>query len=196
MSRRRSLSEEERALWTGFARTITPLNPSRQGAEVSEPAHSAKLAAKSPAKAENKAGKSTPVRSRTAPTHETQPEKKAPALAPLGRRFKQRVARGREPIDARLDLHGLTQMQAHAALLRFLRRAQADGARIALIVTGKGASKSGEALERGILKRQVPLWLSLPEFRSLVVGFEDAHTGHGGAGALYVRLRRAQRSSD
>jgi DNA-nicking Smr family endonuclease len=200
MSRRRSLSDDERALWTGFARTITPLHPSRQRAEVSEPAHSAKLPAKSPAKspakAENKAGKSTPVRSRAASPQETEPEKKAPALAALGRRFKQRVARGREPIDARLDLHGFTQMQAHAALLRFLRRAQADGVRLALVVTGKGASKAGEAHERGILKRQVPLWLSLPEFRSLVVGFEDAHVGHGGGGALYVRLRRAQRSGD
>jgi DNA-nicking Smr family endonuclease len=45
-----------------------------------------------------------------------------------------------------------------------------------------------------VLKRQVPLWLALPEFRSLVVGFEDAHIGHGGQGALYVRLRRAQRT--
>ena len=72
------------------------------------------------------------------------PEKKTPALAPLGRRLKQRVARGREPIDARLDLHGLTQTQAHAALLRFLRRAQADGVRMVLVVTGKGTSKGGE----------------------------------------------------
>ena len=191
MSRRRSLSDEERALWTGFARTITPLHPSRQRAEVSEPTHSAKLSAKSHGKAE----KSTPVRSRTAAA-QTQPEKKAPPLAPLGRRFKQRVARGHEPINARLDLHGFTQMQAHAALLRFLRRAQSDGVRMVLVVTGKGTSKGGEAHEHGVLKRQVPLWLALPEFRSLVIGFEDAHIGHGGAGALYVRLRRAQRSGD
>ena len=191
MSRRRSLSDEERALWTGFARTITPLHPSRQRAEVSDPTHSAKLRAKSHGKAE----KSTPVRSRAAAA-QTQPEKKAPSLAPLGRRFKQRVARGHEPINARLDLHGFTQMQAHAALLRFLRRAQSDGVRMVLVVTGKGTSKGGEAHERGVLKRQVPLWLALPEFRALVIGFEDAHIGHGGAGALYVRLRRAQRSGD
>ncbi|MGB7100013.1 MAG: Smr/MutS family protein, partial [Xanthobacteraceae bacterium] len=81
-------------------------------------------------------------------------------------------------------------------LLRFLRRAQADGVKIALVVTGKGTGKGADrpdgALERGILKRQVPVWLSLPEFRPLVVGFEDAHLGHGGQGALYVRLRRAR----
>jgi DNA-nicking Smr family endonuclease len=196
MSRRRSLSDEERALWSGFVRTITPLDPSRQRSEVSQPHPSTKLAAKSSAKSPVKAEKSAPVRSPAATPHGTEPKKKAPSLAPLGRRLKQRVARGRESIDARLDLHGFTQTQAHAALLRFLRRAQADGARMVLVVTGKGAGKGGEAHERGILKRQVPLWLSLPEFRSLVVGFEDAHIGHGGAGALYVRLRRAPRSGD
>jgi DNA-nicking Smr family endonuclease len=196
MSRRRSLSDEERALWTGVARSITPLRPSHRAAEVSEPTQLAKVPAKSPTKTET----STPTRPRAAAPREARPEKvpekKTPALAPLGRKFKHRVARGREPIDARLDLHGFTQTQAHAALLRFLRRAQAEGLRMVLVVTGKGTSKGGEAHERGVLKRQVPLWLSLPEFRSLVVGFEDAHVGHGGAGALYVRLRRAQRSGD
>jgi DNA-nicking Smr family endonuclease len=193
MSRRRSLSDEERALWTGVARSIKPLRPSHRAAEVSEPTQSAKVPIKVPAKSLAKAETSVPPREARP---ENVPEKKTPALAPLGRRLKQRVARGREPIDARLDLHGFTQTQAHAALLRFLRRAQADGVRMVLVVTGKGTSKGGETHERGVLKRQVPLWLSLPEFRSLVVGFEDAHIGHGGAGALYVRLRRAQRSGD
>jgi DNA-nicking Smr family endonuclease len=193
MSRRRSLSDEERALWTGVARSIKPLRPSHRAAEVSEPTQSAKVPIKVPAKSLAKTETSAPPREARP---ENVPEKKTPALAPLGRRLKQRVARGREPIDARLDLHGFTQTQAHAALLRFLRRAQADGVRMVLVVTGKGTSKGGETHERGVLKRQVPLWLSLPEFRSLVVGFEDAHIGHGGAGALYVRLRRAQRSGD
>ena len=91
---------------------------------------------------------------------------------------------------------GMTQQQAHAALLRFLHRAQADGVKTALVVTGKGLRKSSGSAERdadykpGVLKRQVPMWLALPEFRLLVVGFDDAHVGHGGAGALYVRLRR------
>jgi DNA-nicking Smr family endonuclease len=178
MRRRRRLSEEERALWTGFARSITPLDRAREPAETSEPS----------------AGDDQPASAPLPPAarREQPPEKTAPPLAPLGRRLKQRVARGRERIEARLDLHGYTQRQAHAALLRFLHRAQADGVRIALVVTGKGTGKAGSAHQRGILKRQVPLWLALPEFRSLVVGFEDAHTGHGGEGALYVRLRRAR----
>ena len=103
--------------------------------------------------------------------------------------MRQRVARGKEAIDARLDLHGLTQSEAHAALLHFLRKASAREARLVLVITGKGARGEG-AGERGVLKRQVPHWLALPEFRSLVIGFEDAGVKHGGAGALYVRLRR------
>jgi DNA-nicking Smr family endonuclease len=92
----------------------------------------------------------------------------------------------------------MTQQEAHAALLRFLHRAQANGAKTALVVTGKGLRKSSSGAERdadhkpGVLKRQVPLWLALPEFRPLIVGFDDAHVGHGGEGALYVRLRRGK----
>ncbi len=106
----------------------------------------------------------------------------------------QRVARGRDAIDARIDLHGMTQREAHGELLSFLRHAQADGARVVLIVTGKGArpDTGGGSSERGVLRRQVPMWLALPEFRLLVVAFEEAHAGHGGQGALYVRLRRAR----
>jgi DNA-nicking Smr family endonuclease len=182
MTRRRRLSDEERALWTGFVRSITPL---REAADTSEPA------------AQN-GGPVAPLVPQTA-SNLAPPalEKKSPPLAPLGRRLRQRVGRGREPIDARFDLHGMTQTEAHAALWRFLHRAQTDGARTVLVVTGKGTGRSLDdargneaAGERGVLKRQVPLWLALPEFRTLVIGFEDAHASHGGKGALYVRLRR------
>ncbi len=105
------------------------------------------------------------------------------------RRLRQRVARGSTTIDARLDLHGMTQKQAHAALLHFLAQTQAQDAKLALVVTGKGSSAS----ERGVLRRQVPLWLSLPEFRRFIVSFEQAHISHGGEGALYLRLRRRPR---
>jgi DNA-nicking Smr family endonuclease len=182
MSRRRRLSDEERALWTGFVRSITPL---REAADTPEaPARESEpVALVAP----------QPVSSHAPPAL----EKKSPPLAPLGRRLRQRVGRGREPIDARFDLHGLTQTEAHAALRRFLHRAQAEGARTVLVVTGKGTGKSLDARgndaapERGVLKRQVPLWLALPEFRALVIGFEEAHASHGGQGALYVRLRRS-----
>jgi DNA-nicking Smr family endonuclease len=187
MSRRRQLSDEEEALWTGFTRSITPLRP----AKSAKP--SAKPGAK-PSATPSAAGapSPSPARPRAVAPREAPPA--APPLAPLGRRLKQRVARGREPIDARIDLHGMTQHEAHAALLRFLHRAQANGAKTALVVTGKGKSVAHRdaAHERGVLKRQVPLWLALPEFRPLIVGFDDAHVGHGGEGALYVRLRRGR----
>jgi len=102
--------------------------------------------------------------------------------------MKQRVARGKETIDGRLDLHGLTQSEAHATLLHFLRSASSRAARLVLVITGKGV-RGGEG-ERGVLKRQVPQWLRLPEFRAFVLGFEEAHIAHGGEGALYVRVRR------
>jgi DNA-nicking Smr family endonuclease len=106
----------------------------------------------------------------------------------LERRDRQRLARGIKTIDARLDLHGKTQAQAHAVLLRFLRRMQTDGATFVLVITGKGSDEN--AVDRGVLRRQVPLWLKLPEFAAYVSAFEQAHVSHGGEGALYVRMRR------
>ena len=170
---KRVLSYEERVLWSTITKSIAPL-PGRAVEEALEPSEAP--AAAVPARA-----------AATAPKVASPPAKpKAPLLAPLGRRLRQRVARGREPIEARFDLHGLTQAQAHAALSRFLHSASARGARLVLIITGKGG-RGGEA---GVLRRQMPLWLALPEFRDLVIGFEDAHAAHGGEGALYVRLRR------
>ena len=168
-SRRRVLSQDERVLWGSVTRSIAPL---RAGAEPEPEAEMADATRPAPAK--------------RAPAPE--PAKPAPPpLVPLGRRLRTQVARGKQAIDARLDLHGLTQAQAHSALLHFLRTAGARGARLVLVITGKGARGDGE---RGVLKRQVPQWLALPEFRALVIGFEDAHVAHGGEGALYVRLRR------
>ncbi len=174
---RRVLSSEERMLWTSVIKSIPPLRESTatdedDGARMASSARPAVAPAK------------------PAPIAPSLTDKKLPRLAPLGRRMKQRVARGKELIDGRLDLHGLTQSEAHAALLRFLRAASSRGARLVLVITGKGA-RVGEG-ELGVLKRQVPQWLGLPEFRPLVVGFEGAHVAHGGEGALYVRVRRSK----
>jgi DNA-nicking Smr family endonuclease len=189
MSRRRPLSDEEEALWAGFTRSIKPLKSAKLGAKTIPKSSATPSVVSTPAPSQTR---SHPVTPRKPPRAPSLP------LAPLGRRLKQRVARGREPIDARLDLHGMTQQEAHAALLRFLHRAQASGVKTALVVTGKGLRKSSSSdgsdadYKPGVLKRQVPLWLALPEFRLLVVGFDDAHVGHGGEGALYVRLRRGK----
>jgi DNA-nicking Smr family endonuclease len=184
--RRRSLSEEERTLWSAVTRAITPLRRRKAAAQPqaevppaaeAPPVKTAKVALPKPV------GPSAPAARRSGP----------PPLAPLGRRMKQKLGRGTEPIDARIDLHGMTQADAHAALAHFLRRAQRDGARVVLVITGKGARAGAEPYaERGVLKRQVPHWLESAELRSFVVGFESAGIGHGGAGALYVRVRRGR----
>jgi DNA-nicking Smr family endonuclease len=177
MSRSRNLSDDERALWAAFVRAIAPL----PGTEQKTGALPARAGAKTAVPSKR------PMRSDTA----IAPQRPKP-LAPLDRRFKQRVARGRQTIDARIDLHGMTQAEAHRALLGFLRRAQANGGRMVLVVTGKGRGQGeqGGAGSRGVLRQQVPQWLALPEFRPLIVGFDVAHALHGGEGALYVRLRR------
>jgi DNA-nicking Smr family endonuclease len=186
--RRRVLSYEERVLWTTVTKAIAPLRATARLAPDEETEATADVV-KPPRPAGPK--KASPP---LAP-HKPAPPL-APPLAPLGRRMKRGVARGKQAIDARLDLHGLTQSEAHGALLRFLRNAHARDARLVLVITGKGSIKLGARgegdRERGVLRRHVPLWLGLPEFRSLVLGFEDAHVAHGGEGALYVRLRRAR----
>src|SRR5262249_655495 len=89
-----------------------------------------------------------------------------PPRAPIGRRARAQLSRGRKDIDARIDLHGMTQARAHRALLAFLSRASDDGLTFVLVITGKGRSGAADS-ERGVLRRQVPEWLSLPEFRSM-----------------------------
>jgi len=182
----RGLRDEERELWTGITRSIKPLKPQTQSEPESpvRPLRKAGIKSKSALQPAPAAVAATPAK----PAKPTSP--RLPALAPLGRRDKQRLARGTQSIDGRLDLHGRTQAQAHHALFRFLLNAQSRGAKNVLVITGKGAR--GSDGERGVLKRQVPLWLGLPELRGLVVGFEQAHVGHGGEGALYVRLRKSK----
>jgi DNA-nicking Smr family endonuclease len=112
-----------------------------------------------------------------------------PPLAPLETRLRQRLARGRVAVDDTLDLHGYRQDQAHRVLREFLIRAQGRGAKLVLVVTGKGRT----AAEPGVLRRAAPLWLEAADLRPVVVGFGEATATHGGAGALYVRLRRKDR---
>ncbi|MDE2361672.1 MAG: Smr/MutS family protein [Hyphomicrobiales bacterium] len=111
-----------------------------------------------------------------------------PAPAAIHPMVKRKLKKGRLEIDARLDLHGYRLAEAHVHLAAFLTQAQARGARTVLIVTGKGKG-AGDG-EVGPLKRQTPMWLSDPRLRHLVAAFGEADRTHGGAGALYVQLRR------
>jgi DNA-nicking Smr family endonuclease len=185
-SRRRKLSEEERTLWGRVTRSIAPL---RRRPLLIEPGEPAALPVKrNPFSSTRPQGATRHL----APAAKPLPQA-TPHLEPLERRHRQRLARGILPLDARIDLHGRTQSEAHSALLSFVRRAQADGARFVLVITGKGGPRvDAFSGERGVLRRQVPQWLKLPELRPYVVGFEEAHVGHGGGGALYVQVKRAR----
>jgi DNA-nicking Smr family endonuclease len=175
---RRRLTEEEEHLWATVARSITPLRPAKRKPLVA-PAKSSPPSVRPERKvAPDHPGPAAPHR------------RPAAATIPIARREKQQLARGKTELGGRIDLHGMTQAEAHGALLHFLRRHQAEGAKFVLVITGKGNPVTRG--ERGVLRRQVPLWLGLPEFRTFVLGFDAAHAGHGGDGALYVRLRRAR----
>jgi DNA-nicking Smr family endonuclease len=95
-------------------------------------------------------------------------------------------------IDGRLDLHGLTQAEAHDRLSGFVKAAQARGKRVLLVITGKGykAPNSQHGGESGVLRRAVPRWLNAPDLRPLVLAIHAAQPRHGGEGALYVLLKR------
>ena len=178
--RKRTLSEEEHALWQSVAKQLKPLRKKHRA----ESPHAVR--------AEMETAPAKPVRTQSPIPIPAPPSKKpmAPPLAPIGRRERSQLSKGRKEIEARLDLHGMTQARAHRALSGFLHRAHGEGLTFVLVITGKG--KIGTESERGVLRHQVPQWLSHPEFRALVVGFEEAHIGHGGAGALYVRIRRSR----
>jgi DNA-nicking Smr family endonuclease len=178
--RLRRLTDEEIALWTEVARSVAR----RRDATLPTPSNPVS-AARAP----------TPPPRKTEPPAARPTKPSAPPLAPIERRLKRELARGRAAIDAALDLHGLTQAEAHQALRGFLRHSQTRGAWLVIVVTGKGGplDEVGQwPNERGVLKRLTPQWLRESDLRSVVLGFEEAGRAHGGSGALYVRLRRLQ----
>ena len=182
-SRLRRLSDEEIALWVEVAKSVAK----RRGASLPTPSSPSPSAA-------------PPWPAAPMPTAAAGSRKPPgpPSLAPLERRLKRDLARGRVAVDTAIDLHGMTQAEAHRALRGFLIHAQSRGWRLTIVVTGKGdfKSRSNAAYwidEPGVLRRLVPHWLREAELRAVVLGFEEAGRAHGGAGALYVRLRRRER---
>jgi DNA-nicking Smr family endonuclease len=179
----RRLSEEEIALWAEVAKSVAR----RRGASLPaivepkpKPTPPSHKGAAAPASAPSEAPRNAP---------------RQPPLAPLERRLKRDLSRGRAAVDSAIDLHGMNQAQAHQALRGFLVHMQARGAKLVIVVTGKGGKQASPvwADEPGVLRRLVPQWLREADMRAVVVGFEEAGRAHGGAGALYVRLRRRER---
>jgi len=179
------LSGDDAELWARVADSTKPL---RKPANRHVDAPDAPADATPPVRKAKKPAADRPAP--VPPAEAVEPGKSSEPPPPGGyhRGEARALASGRLDIEARLDLHGLRQREAHSALKAFIARCRARGQRHVLVITGKGSSASPG--ERGVLNREVPRWLGEAEIRPSVVGFTEAHKRHGGAGALYVRLRR------
>lgn len=185
------LSDEDARLWEQVAGTAKPLSKGKDRnlnlPNLPEPPGS------EPAAQETDKKTRPPRASDTASSEKPKPAS-PPPLGAYDRGELRGLAGGRIALEGRIDLHGMRQREAHTALRAFLQKSQARGHRHVLVITGKGTRVSDDGVERGVLNREVPRWLSEPEFRQTVVGFAPAHKRHGGEGALYVRLRKTRQS--
>jgi DNA-nicking Smr family endonuclease len=199
------LSEEDEELWASVAQSLEPVRRKERVVGAPEPARPPEAP-----QAELKRGRHGPVHQvhppvKPRPVAPPPPVRSSPPLAPLDWRRARKLAAGRAEIEARLDLHGMRQSEAHVALRAFLFACHAKGLRHVLVITGKGGVADDETSggpdiwsrrDRGILKRNMPRWLAEPEFRAFVVGYTEAHPRHGGEGAFYLQLRRRARVRD
>jgi DNA-nicking Smr family endonuclease len=190
MSKRRGPRLPDWHLWVEVSETVSPLRPVRTPIVNLE---SEPLPLPGPPKP---AREPKPLRLFPAmPAYQSdgRPGKKPPRPG-IEPNLKQRLMRGREEIDGTIDLHGMRQVEAHAALTRFIHARHARGDRTLLVITGKGLKKLGDdaavIVERGVLRQMLPIWLTEPNLAPLVAGWDVAAQGHGGDGAFYVRLRR------
>jgi DNA-nicking Smr family endonuclease len=195
-----SLSGGETALWRHVATSIQPLKAKsrvrRHGITI-DAAHEPDLTVpeRRPARAKATSAPAPPPHATTS----TNKAKATPPLADFDPRKAKKISTGRVHIDARLDLHGMRQDDAHSRLRAFVFDAHARGLKTVLIITGKGRDVDDITLSyvdtldrtpRGVLRRNLPRWLAEPDLRALVVSYTQAAQHHGGDGAFYVELRR------
>ena len=179
-----SLAADERVLWEKVARTVTPLGPQRAKMTMLEAVDFQLLMEAEPTKPIMPQAPKTGAFEAIAKPASQPKSVKFPE--PINDPIQRRIAKGKVVIEARIDLHGMTQDEAHGLLMSFIGRAAQRHLRTVLVITGKGRSPKSE----GVLKRAVPLWLAQPGFAMYVSGYADAAQSHGGEGALYIRLRR------
>ena len=184
MGKRDTELETDAELWARVARSAKPIAKGRVAPTVEAPKQRAKAPAKEPS--------TPPVKPAPKPVVKPAPASRGEAL---NRQTARQLERGKLPVEARLDLHGMRQREAHAALRRFLKSAQGKDYRHVLVITGKGATANAsrpfyESDERGVLRQAVPHWLSQPDLAPVVLSYSEAPRRLGGEGALYVRLRR------
>lgn len=168
-------------LWQRVTASIKPLRSRRRLAPKPKPS-AAPAPTEKPIKPRALAPNTPPPAAKPA-----MPALSITATPGIDKRTAQRLGRGQLEIEARLDLHGLTQDEAHTRLGGFIRRSAAAGKRCVLVITGKGFKPTGET---GVLRQSVPRWLNEPEMRRAIVALRHAQPKDGGEGALYVLLRR------
>jgi DNA-nicking Smr family endonuclease len=166
---------EERELWHRATRDVAPLAGRPRQHPVERPRSATERPESGPFVRGNTGPKSVKVTAESPPID---------SFAGVDRATADRVKRGRYEIEARLDLHGMTQEEAHRALRSFVLSSRTVGRRCVLVITGHGR------LSGGVLKTAVPRWLAEPELRHHVLGIAPARPPHGGSGALYLLLRR------
>ena len=195
------ITDEERELWEHTARSISPIKGKKGRVHAALEGEDAPVQASAQRDAPKAVTKHETRRpAPTAPEPLIRVIKAAPGPAPLNleRKKTRKISSGRVEIEGRIDLHGMRQSEAHAALTRFLHRAYSSGKRWVLVITGKGAPTrtalderlEREGVERGVLRRNVPRWLAEPDLAPIIIGFTTAAINHGGEGALYVHVRK------
>ncbi len=202
--RRLHLSKEDEALWDYMAASLTPI-PGKKNRYIAG-AEDLEGVAPFAIRTDGKPGKKSALKAPPSPpptsTAVPKPLPTTPALNVFDRKAARKLRQGRFDIEARIDLHGMRQHEAHAALTRFLFSSFRRGLRWVLVITGKGLSRRGREdedyglgpVERGVLRKNVPMWLAEPELRAIVVSYTSAAISHGGEGALYVQLRNPERA--
>ncbi len=198
------LTSEDEALWTHVARSVTRMEQRRR---IKAPVNAGddpeiikgerEITPRAPEVV------SPPTKGFVQPPPPNSPvAPRQPGPGTIEPRKAKRVAKGRDEIEARIDLHGMRQAEAHGALRGFLMRAHQNGLRMVLVITGKGRDDDQDRhapfdmfqdRDRGVLRRNVPRWLAEPDLRSIVVGHTSASARHGGDGAFYVQLRNREK---
>lgn len=190
------LDDDEAALWHHTARSIKPLKKAKG---VVLHAEALDVISKRPKQIREATSPAEREHPKPQPLATAAAKKTPPPIAAFDSRKARKLRSGRTEIEARIDLHGMRQDEAHVALRSFLRRAQDRQLKLVLVITGKGRQGPDDRDEpfdmtrnrdRGVLKRNVPRWLEEPDLRSLVVSYTTAAIAHGGEGALYVHLRK------
>lgn len=180
-SRRRTLTPDEVRVWRSVADTVHPL-PGKTLPEADEDDSSAVM---EPPESQVPVISTPPVPRPRPPAPRVLPDLNHGTAPGLDKRSANRMKKGEMDIEARLDLHGMTQDTAHGALIGFVSRAFDSGKRCILVITGKGTREGS-----GVLRANVPRWLNQSPCRERILSFSYARPQHGGDGALYVLIKR------